>query len=140
MKRKTTQARRQAKPARPARQTPPLESAGDWEMGNNWVKVGLAQGQLKTPSLLAKRCGFKESPTATAARMLVCVGLVDLPRTTQLIEFFLSCAGRNGALSCGTHFEAYAKEFLASRGIRSAEQAAKFRKWFANHPPLPSAG
>lgn len=94
-------ARRQARPARqvptaPDRKLPPLESAGDWIRSNQWVGVGLSRAQVKILSLLGQHWRFKEAPTATAARMLLCVALDDLPRMERRLAAALRKTGWGG--------------------------------------------
>lgn len=140
---KTKQVRKHSKSAQPAAQAPnaaaKIEHSGDWVTQNFWVKIGLTKAQLKLLGLIARKYRFKNSPTATAARMLVSVALADHARSTQLIDHFISRSGFYGHLSCGNHFEAYARAELVKRDLADREQAAAFHRHIADCPPLPAA-
>jgi hypothetical protein len=55
------------------------EQASDWVFANFYVTIGLTRNQRALLKQTAGRWGFKDQPCAQAARMLVQLGLANLP-------------------------------------------------------------
>src|SRR5438105_1469912 len=63
----------------PKRRDRIAEYSGSITGCNYWIKIGIDKRQLALLSKLSKQWGVKKSPTATAARMLITLGLAALP-------------------------------------------------------------
>ena len=55
------------------------EEDSDWVFANYYVTIGLTRNQRALLKQTAGRWGFKDQPCAQAARMLVQLGLANLP-------------------------------------------------------------
>lgn len=55
------------------------EQASDWIFANYYVTIGLTHNQRALLKETAARWGYKDQPCASAARMLVQLGLANLP-------------------------------------------------------------
>ena len=55
------------------------ERAADWVFANYYVTIGLTRSQSALLKQTAGRWGFEDQPCAQAARMLVQLGLANLP-------------------------------------------------------------
>jgi len=117
VKRSNAAARRPVPPVKSAdRKLAPLESAGDWIVGNQWGSVGWSRAQVQILSWLGKHWRFRNAPAATAARMLLCAALEDLPHMESILADAFQKSDR-GSSTIGPRFDAQARAFLAERGI-----------------------
>jgi hypothetical protein len=66
---------------RPAKQKPILEHEGDMLTTNHWIQIGLLRSQVKALTRLGKRWSTSKSPCASAARILISLGLLNEDET-----------------------------------------------------------
>ena len=79
------------------------ESEGDWITTNHWIQIGLLRSQVKALTLLGKRWSNSKSPCATAARLLISIGLLNEDETELKLNALISYMQAEGFGTLGKY-------------------------------------
>ncbi len=93
------------------------ESRGSLTMRNYWVKVGISKEEAAIIKRVSKQYGFKKAPTASMARQLITMALLDLPsveRTWNAACAYCEAEGIEGERDIDAYLQRRAELALGS--------------------------
>ena len=94
---------------------PIIESEGDWVTANCWIKIGLTKLQVKTLTRLGREWSNSTSPCATAARLLISLGLLNIGETESKLDSLFRYMKAEGFMTLGCYCEGAMRATALSR-------------------------
>jgi hypothetical protein len=85
------------------KQKPIREEDSDYITTNYYIKIGLTRGEVKALTRLGKSWTNSTSPCATAARFLICLGLLNEDETESKLDALFHYIKAEGFRTLGVY-------------------------------------